>query len=295
MLELEHLACYLRYLKIKIGHLCMFIKSVNLRFISIFLSVVFCCFGASACNKDNEHLYNDVRDKISQNAISEEDIKKLLQHGMRYDISKIKSISNAEIDNFYQITLDDDVFYVSKDGRYAFFGNIIDLSNGKNITQDAVNLVTKVDWDRLPLDGAIKITKGDNPKAKIAVFVDPDCPYCKKIEIEALSHLSDVEIYLFFFPLISIHPNAMNKSKAIWCASDPIAAWNSFVYNNYQNNNDIRANCDILKMQKAFNYAEQVLKIDQVPTIILHNGVRVDSIYDPNKLTSMILNAEKDR
>src|SRR5690606_13205020 len=58
---------------------------------------------------------------------------------------------------------------------------------------------------------------------QLAVFSDPDCPYCKALEKE-LASVTDVTIYTFLFPL-PIHPDAEAKSRKIWCAPDRAQAW----------------------------------------------------------------------
>jgi thiol:disulfide interchange protein DsbC len=82
----------------------------------------------------------------------------------------------------------------------------------------------------LPLNQAIKVVKG-NGSRKLAVFSDPDCPFCKQLEQQALVGLNDVTIYTFLFPLAELHPDAANKAKAIWCAQDRTRAWQDWMLN----------------------------------------------------------------
>ena len=54
----------------------------------------------------------------------------------------------------------------------------------------------------------------------LAVFADPNCGFCKRMERD-LASMTDVTIYTFLYPILDPTTNgdSMRKSKAIWCAS----------------------------------------------------------------------------
>ena len=79
----------------------------------------------------------------------------------------------------------------------------------------------------MPLELAIVKVKGDG-KRVLAVFTDPDCPYCKRLEGE-LAQIDNVTIYIFLFPLASLHTDAPRKSHLIWCAPDKVKAWDAMM------------------------------------------------------------------
>jgi thiol:disulfide interchange protein DsbC len=80
-----------------------------------------------------------------------------------------------------------------------------------------------IDIASLPLQQAIKIVHG-NGKRSLALFSDPDCPYCQRLERDTLSRLDNATIYVFMFPLDQ-HADAARKARLIWCAADPALAW----------------------------------------------------------------------
>src|SRR3989338_5854599 len=54
----------------------------------------------------------------------------------------------------------------------------------------------------------------------VIVFTDPDCPYCKKFHTEMkeiIKKNKDIVFYIKLFPLVNVHPEAYEKSKAILC------------------------------------------------------------------------------
>jgi thiol:disulfide interchange protein DsbC len=126
---------------------------------------------------------------------------------------QIDQIHATNIQNIYEVVSRNRIFYIDNSGRYLFLGNLVDLTTKTSITQTRIESIasTANAWNILPLNIAIIRTKG-NGKRKLAVFTDPDCPYCKRLEIDVLSKLDNVTIYYFLFPLI-IHANANNDAK----------------------------------------------------------------------------------
>lgn len=119
------------------------------------------------------------------------------------------------------------IFYTDAKGEFGLMGNLIDLKTRANLTQARQDELNVVDFDRLPLDKAIVRVKGDGSR-KIAIFTDPDCPYCKRLERE-LAKVSNVTVYVFLLPLPQLHPDAPRKARAVWCSQDPAQAWDALM------------------------------------------------------------------
>lgn len=79
----------------------------------------------------------------------------------------------------------------------------------------------KVDFKKIPLDTALRMGP-KNAKKKIAVFTDPDCPYCRKLHDEmkkVAEKRKDVAFYIVLFPL-EFHKDADRKSRTLLCEKD---------------------------------------------------------------------------
>ncbi|MDR5880467.1 DsbC family protein [Caballeronia sp. LZ032] len=83
----------------------------------------------------------------------------------------------------------------------------------------------RVDFSSLPLNNAIKTVQGNGAR-KLAVFADPYCPFCRKLE-QTLSEVKNVTIYTFLFPILT--PKSRPMSEALWCAPDADAAWRAWM------------------------------------------------------------------
>ena len=71
-------------------------------------------------------------------------------------------------------------------------------------------------FDALPLTDAIKTVHGKGERV-LAVFSDPNCPYCKLLDAE-LAKLDNVTLYTFLLPWISPDRTA---AAAAWAQAVP--------------------------------------------------------------------------
>jgi len=80
-------------------------------------------------------------------------------------------------------------------------------------------------WKSLPFDKAITTVRGDG-RRKIAVFSDPNCPYCKRFE-EDLAKLDDITVHIFLYPVLS--KSSVRKAQAVWCSPNRAEAWHELL------------------------------------------------------------------
>jgi thiol:disulfide interchange protein DsbC len=143
---------------------------------------------------------------------------------------KLDSLKKVPFLGLYEVVLGEDVFYVDEKAEYFFFGHVVDAKTRNSLTNDRVQEIKaarRVSLDTLPLQYAIKTVKGDGAR-KLAVYTDPNCPYCKKLEKELLS-IDNITIYTLLYPVLN---GSMELSKKIWCAENQIKAWDDFMLRN---------------------------------------------------------------
>ncbi|NCS65208.1 MAG: thiol:disulfide interchange protein [Hydrogenophilales bacterium CG03_land_8_20_14_0_80_62_28] len=195
---------------------------------------------------------------------------------------KIDSVGKSPVAGLYEVVVDGShVIYVDKDAKYVFEGMLVDAATKRNLTQEKVDKLTLVGFDSLPLQQAIKVVKGDG-KRRLAVFSDPDCPYCKKLEPE-LAKLTNVTIYTFAYPL-PMHTDAARKSRLVWCSADPVKAWEDLMLNN-----TVPEGKDDCPNPVEANLAlGDKLHIQGTPNIILGNGKRIPGLATADRLSQML-------
>jgi len=141
---------------------------------------------------------------------------------------KIESVRKLDGIDLYEVVNNGrNVFYVDPRGEIAIVGRMVDVRTRENLTEQRIAELSRVEFSALPLDRAIVTVKGSGAR-KLAVFSDPDCPYCKQLERE-LDGISDVTIYTFLYPIVSLHPDAARKARLVWCASDRARAWSELM------------------------------------------------------------------
>jgi thiol:disulfide interchange protein DsbC len=161
-------------------------------------------------------------------APSAEDVAKSLK--LAYPNTKFKKVSATPLPGIYEVVMGRNVAFVEPSGRYFLFGRLFDMEKQQDLTTEIEQESRKLDFSRLPLDKAIKTVRGNGERV-VAVFSDPDCPYCKRLEAE-LSKLDNVTVYTFLYPLESIHPDSGAHARAIWCQKDRSLAWSDLMLHN---------------------------------------------------------------
>ncbi|WHR56436.1 DsbC family protein [Acinetobacter haemolyticus] len=182
-----------------------------------------------------------------------------------YPDIQVTNIQATEMTGLYSANLDNQIIYLDENAEHMFIGSMVRLKDQKNLTKDLVLKQNSIDWQKLPLQDAIKTVKG-NGKRQLAIFSDPNCPYCKQLEAE-LDKLNDVTIYTFIYAL---KPQSIAVSKQVWCDANPSYAWKNLLQKNVQ--------------PKAKNCANPIdrnlalgrkLGVNGTPTLIFSNGLKM--------------------
>jgi thiol:disulfide interchange protein DsbC len=145
--------------------------------------------------------------------------------------AKVKSIRPVPLQGGLYEVIDENgnAFYLDGAAGIGFQCDLFDVATRRNLTQESLAGLSAVDFTQLPLKLAITRVKGDG-RRQIAVFADPDCPFCTKLEQE-LETVDNVTVHTFLFPIASLHPQAVDRSHRIWCAADRDAAWRGWLLN----------------------------------------------------------------
>ncbi|MFX2257934.1 DsbC family protein [Acinetobacter variabilis] len=153
-----------------------------------------------------------------------------------YPATKVTSVDETPIKGIYEVVLGKNLAYTDVTGDYFLFGDIIRMKDQSNLSSQKRDELKKIDFKTLPFKDAITFKRG-NGSRKLAVFSDPQCPFCKRLEIE-LMKLDNVTIYVFTNPLVGLHPEARNLSKKIWCSKDKQKAWRDYLISSIEPTSD---------------------------------------------------------
>ena len=145
-----------------------------------------------------------------------------------YPSTRFGAVNPTPWPGVFEVVMGTNLAYVDQSGQYFLFGHLYDMKSQRDLTAERKDLLARVDFDKLPLLDAMKEVRGNGTRA-LAIFSDPDCPYCQKLETD-LRSLTNVTIYTFLMPLVSLHPAAHSKAVSVWCAKDRIAAWHAAMW-----------------------------------------------------------------
>lgn len=179
---------------------------------------------------------------------------------------KIENIQATDMKGIYSGSMDGQVVYVGEDAQHILVGSMYRLSDQKNLTKDLMLEQNSIDWKKLPLQDAVKSVRG-NGKRQIAIFSDPNCPYCKQLEAE-INKLNDVTIYTFIYP---IKTQSIAVSKQVFCEKDPALAWSNLISKGIQPSSNKSCTNPIernLSLGKS-------LGLNGTPAIVFSNGFKV--------------------
>lgn len=214
----------------------------------------------------------------------ESEIRQSLQNKFP-NIGKVEHVVKTPYSGLYEVVIGDQLLYTDAKGEYLFDGHVIELKNRRDITEERRRVLFAIDFDKLPLDIALKRVKGDGSR-RMAYFTDPNCGYCRKLEKE-LSKVNNVTLYMFIGPIFSLQSTEVVRN--IMCARNPQKAWDELMLNG---NAPANASCNT-KTDKIMALAKK-MNVNGTPNLIFGNGTQVPG-YLPAEDMERYLNESKKK
>ncbi|ANH70670.1 disulfide isomerase [Mitsuaria sp. 7] len=208
---------------------------------------------------------------------NEDTIRKNLTAMMPKEI-KIDEIRPSPIAGLWEVRIGSEIRYTDAGGQYLVEGEILDLKNRKNLTQERVDKLTAIDFASLPLKDAIVWKKGDG-KRRIAVFADPNCGYCKRFE-KSLQEVDNITVYTFVIPILG--GDSPEKSRTMWCAKDNTVAWRNWMIDGAMAP-PADPKCDSSAIQRNLALSQKI-RVNGTPAILFENGTRAPGAISPQQL-----------
>ncbi len=138
--------------------------------------------------------------------------------------TKPTSIEPTPLPGIYEVSYGSTIFYFNKDASIMLRGDIIDVNNRVNLTEQKRGaargkLLNSMDESKMIIFPA------KNEIAKVTVFTDIDCPYCVKLHREMKDYNNEgITIRYMAYPRAGLGSRSYQKAVNVWCADNPAQA-----------------------------------------------------------------------
>ena len=199
-------------------------------------------------------------------------------------LPKIDEVSKTAVPGLYEVRYGGtEILYSDESGDHILTGSLIETKTKTDLTEARIEKLLAIDFDKLPLKDAMAIKQGSGAR-KMAVFVDPNCGYCKRFERD-LAAVKDVTIYTFLIPILG--PDSTAKARDIWCAKDAGNTWRAWMLDGVVPGKS-EAKCDAAPIDRNLAFAQKQ-RINGTPAIFFADGTRKPGVIAPALLEKLLL------
>jgi thiol:disulfide interchange protein DsbC len=182
---------------------------------------------------------------------------------------KIDEVRGTPVPGLFEVRYaGSELIYSDAKGEHLLQGALIETKTMSNLTEVRQDQLSAVAFSEMPIKDALVYKQGSGAR-KMAVFVDPNCGYCKRFERDLLA-VKDVTIYAFVLPILG--PDSTAKSRDIWCAKDPAKAWRQWMIDSVT---PPKADdkCDVTALARNGEFARKY-RINGTPAVFFEDGTR---------------------
>ncbi len=223
---------------------------------------------------------------ISIDISAEEKLKKVFQESLSRLTSdfEITDVKATPIEGIYQVTIGSDIVYMTKDGNYVLKGEILDINNRRNITEDVraekrvylLNSISENEYIEFSSSSAENF---------IYVFTDTDCGYCRKLhrDVPELNSMGIAVRYLAY-PRTGVDSIIGDEMRNVWCADDRQKALTAA-----KNREQIESKLCDAPIARHYSIGKE-LGVTGTPAIFLENGIKLPGYIPPDEIYRQIHN-----
>lgn len=162
---------------------------------------------------------------ITQGVAAEEDVSKSISARIGSFDSRlsVESVAPAPLPGLYEVVLSSgEVLYSDAQGEYILAGELYKVQESGqlvSLTEERLKAVRVQILSTIADDQRVIFPAKGERKARLQVFTDVDCVYCRKLhgEVAELNAMG-VQVDYLAFPRGGARSAAAGKMSAIWCA-----------------------------------------------------------------------------
>lgn len=141
---------------------------------------------------------------------------------VRYPSTPVDTVRATPIAGLFEVAMGRKIVYVDATGQYFMFGRIFDLPGNRDLTEDRLRDISRLDVSLIQPDQVLERGEGSQI---VYVFSDPGCGHCKKLE-QTLAGMPTLQVRTVLLPL---QPGSSDLARDIWCAPDRQHAWSAWM------------------------------------------------------------------
>ena len=194
----------------------------------------------------------------------------------------VQTLEPLENTDLYEALVDGEIVYFSKDGRYVFQGDIIDIESRQNITENKRRGLKKEEIDSFN-EADMIIFEPEKTKHTLTVFTDIDCGYCRKLHQQMSEYNAlGIKVRYMAFPRSGLDSESFDKAVSVWCADDRKQAMTDS-----KSGSSIKVNSCDNPIKDHFE-AGRRLGITGTPALFLESGELLPGYIPPMRLIQIL-------
>ena len=202
----------------------------------------------------------------------------------KYPEVKAERITKTPYGNLFEIFAGGEIIYTDEKVTFLLLGTLVDAQTRNNVSEARLQKLSAINFNDLPLDLAIKLVRG-NGSRRMAIFEDPNCGYCKRFE-QDLNSTDNITAYIFTYPILAA--DSADKSKAIWCSTDRLQAWQDQMMRD--KTPTAKGTCDT-PVDKVLALGQK-LRVTGIPTTFFEDGERISGAMAKDRLEAKLVAAK---
>lgn len=199
--------------------------------------------------------------------------------GAMFDSIGAEHVNPSPVPGWYTIHKGSIVAYISDDGRYLLQGDLIDLDEQVNLTEQARTDTRRTLIESLGPDEGILFSPAE-VKHHVTIFTDVDCTYCRKLHSQIQDYLArGIEVRYMLYPRNGPASAAWGKSEDVWCAKNRNEALTlAKLDRNFET-----TECDASAVSRQYVLGQEI-GLTGTPAIVLDDGTLIAGYVPPDAL-----------
>ncbi|HVT36377.1 MAG TPA: DsbC family protein [Nevskiaceae bacterium] len=193
------------------------------------------------------------------------------------------SISTSTVDGMLEAKWGTNFAYVTQDGRYAVFGDAVNLETQEEVTENQRRGARVAALKELGDENTIEFAPAKT-RYVVTVFTDVDCGYCRMLHRQVKEFNDEgIAFHYAFYPRSGPDTDSFKKAQQVWCAADRKTA-----LTNAKNGETPMgpANC-VNPVMREWELGQK-LGLRGTPMLVLPNGEAISGYVPPQELLARL-------